>query len=92
MTTTQYLKPETVRGVVFNLGGKVFTVVFHKADGTERVLNGRRGVRKHLRGGESTISERPHLVGVYDYGARDYRCFDDRRVLELRAGGEVVRP
>ena len=82
---------ETVRQVVYHLGGRIFTVIFQKQNGEERTMNARRGVHKHLAGGRSTIREQDHLIGCFDIQKKAYRCFDDRRVLELRARGEIIR-
>lgn len=71
------------------VGGAFFTVHFQKKDGTWRTLNGRLGVKKHLRGGERTIGD--HLVGVWDCVARDYRCFDLSRVAWVKCWGVTVK-
>lgn len=65
-----------------------FTVIFEKADGTYRQMTGRRDVRKHLKGGKSTIAHKKNLQSVYDTGAKGYRCFDTAKVLVIR--GENV--
>ena len=86
----QYINSEKVRRIVYSLGGRTFTVIFHKENGETRKLNGRRGVTKHLRGGHSTVAEQPHLISCFDLKKRAYRCFNHNRVLELRANREVV--
>ena len=70
--------------------GKMFTVVFEKADGSIRVMNGRTGVVKHLAGGKSTVAGKKDLfAGVFDVHAKGYRCFNIGRVLEVRHHGKV---
>jgi hypothetical protein len=53
--------------------GKIFTVTFTKKDGTERVLNGRLGVTKHLRGGTNKL-DADKFITVYDMQAKGYRA------------------
>lgn len=80
------LKPSLVRSLLKMVKpGKFFTVRFIKADGQERVMNCRQGVKKYLKGGQSSISQKKNLVPVFDVKVGDYRCFDINRVLELRA-------
>jgi len=66
-----------------------FTVNFIKADDSTRRMVCKRGVTKHLKGGESTIADKENLVGVYEVN-NDYRCFDKNRVLSLHGGGMLV--
>jgi hypothetical protein len=70
--------------------GQMFTVTFEKQDGTTRKMNCRRGVTSHLQGGESTIADKEHLVGVYEMAKVGYRCFDNRRVFSMHGGGLIV--
>jgi len=65
----------------------MFTVIFEKKDGTLREMTGRRDVRKHLKGGESTIKDHKNLQSIYDTGASDYRCFDTNKVLSIKGEG-----
>lgn len=67
--------------------GQIFSVTFRKKDNSIRTLVGRKGVKKHLRGGESKIKKHENLVSVYDLQAKGYRSFDVNRVISLRAGG-----
>jgi hypothetical protein len=89
-TNTLSRKAKIVKSIVNDTNGKFFQVVFTKKDGSERVLNGRTGVRKHLKGGQSTISANPSLVSVYDVQAQGYRCFDADRVISLKVDGVDV--
>jgi hypothetical protein len=73
------------------VGGKIFTVKFKKKDGTIRTLNGRLGVKKHLRGGKIRFnaSEKNNVI-VYDLKNKGYRSFNLSRLNYLKCGGEVV--
>jgi hypothetical protein len=67
--------------------GKMFSVTFIKKDDTERTFSGVRfGVKKHLRGGVSTIAGKADLVGVWGKD-ESYKCFSNERVLSIRASG-----
>ncbi len=51
----------------------------------------RTGVKKGLKGGESTIKHCPDLISVNLTNGRGYRCFSAFNVLEIRAGGAVIK-
>ena len=69
--------------------GRIFTVVFTKKDGSERVLNGRLGVAKYLAGGKKTTGE--EYLTVYDLKTGGYRSVNKSTIKEVRFGGEVVK-
>jgi len=75
-----------LRDFMFKQVGKFVTIDFVKNDGTDRMLNGRLGVRKHLKGGDSTLADadKPYLV-VYDMKAKGYRAVNLETVKEVRA-------
>lgn len=62
-------------------GGKIFTVKFLKKDGSERVMNCRLGVVKHLKGGEKTLT--PNYICVYDMQAQGYRSINPDTVISV---------
>jgi len=91
--TMTYLKPHTVRQILNTTkNGKIFTVVFMKLNGDLRAMNCRRGVRKYLKGGKSTIAGNPNLISVFDTLKKDYRCIDITRVLSISANGAHTEP
>ena len=51
---------------------KFFSIEFVKADGSLRILNGRLGVKKHLKGGRDCNDVNKYIT-VYDVGSRGYR-------------------
>ena len=77
----------TARKIIANEGGKFFKAKFVKKDNTIRVMNCRRGVTKHLKGGKSTIAGKDNLVSVYDMQAEGYRSINLDTLLELDADG-----
>jgi len=69
-------------------------VSFHivKKNGEERVLVGKLGVTKHLKGGESTTAHLPYLLTVFDMNKKAYRNVDLNRVKALKIDGITYRP
>jgi hypothetical protein len=70
------------------IGGKFFTIEFVKANGHVRVLNGRLGVTKHLKGGFAKGKE--NYIIVYDVKAKGYRSVNKNTILRVSCGGVLV--
>ncbi|UNA05459.1 hypothetical protein [Klebsiella phage vB_KvaP_F5M1D] len=51
----------------------------------------RTGVKKDLKGGASTIAHHDDLISVNLTNGKGYRCFSAYNVLEIRAGGTVIK-
>lgn len=66
--------------------GKFVTVTFIKKDGTERVLNGRLGVKKHLKGGVSTLDP-AKFVTIYDIQNKGYRAVNRETITSVKIDG-----
>lgn len=68
-----------------------FTIKFvKKSTGEIRTLNGRKGVKKYLKGtGKNTNPK--HIRTVWDRSKREYRSFDVRNLIEVRCLNEVVQ-
>lgn len=75
--------------IIAKTAGKFFTVTFTKKDGSERVLNGRINVSKHLKGGDRKVSE-DYLV-VYDIKNGGYRSVNKNTIKSVKFKGEVYR-
>lgn len=75
-----------LHGFLAKQAGKFVTVEFTKLDGSNRMLNGRLGVRKHLRGGTNTVMapDRPYLT-VFDVKRKGYRAVNLSTVSKVRA-------
>lgn len=85
---------ENITPAEFNafVGGSIFTATFVKKDGSVRVMNCRRQVKKHLKGGEMTWQpERRGYVSVYDLQSEGYRVINLETLIELKANGKVIR-
>jgi hypothetical protein len=70
--------------------GEFFTVTFSKrTDGTIRVLNGRLGVRRHLKGGNLPYdAAEKELLPVYDTKNAGYRMINLRSIISAKVGGK----
>ena len=63
-----------------------FSIEFIKSDGSKRVLNGRLGVTKHLKGGTDCNDMFKHLT-VFDVQKQGYRNVDLASVEAVNAHG-----
>jgi len=75
-------KSETLKSV--SKGGRIFSVVFTKKDGSQRKMVCRKGVVKHLRGGKSTTKHIKSLVTVYDTQAKGYRSINLKTLTQVK--------
>jgi len=80
-------KRAAIRDLIFNAEakGKFFSVLFVKKDGTLRRMTCLTGVKKHLKGGVSTIAHKPNLLGVWDNGKKLYRSVNLDTTISVRA-------
>lgn len=69
------------------VGGKFFTVEFTKTDGSNRILSGRVGVKKYLKGGNTryNASEKGNVV-LYDMKEKSYKSFKLANLKALKCG------
>lgn len=82
----RFLNPSMVKTFLESAGNKIFTVTFEKKDGSVRVLNGRRGVHKNLKGGTPS-PKKEGVITVFDLRVNDYRSVSLNRVIEARTCG-----
>ena len=68
-------------------GGKIFSVVFIKKDGSTRRMLARLGVTKHLKGGECTLSREQYII-AFDMVKKAYRAINRDTIISLTAMGE----
>ena len=69
--------------------GRFFTVTFIKKDGSERTLNGRVGVTKHLKGGVSRAGDQ--YITVYDVQNGGYRSVNKDTIKQIKFGKEIYK-
>ena len=74
--------------LINSLGSEFFTVTFTKKNGDVRVMNCRKNVTKHLRGGASTTAHIDNLITVYDVKANGYRNINVNTITEVKANGK----
>jgi hypothetical protein len=79
-----------MKSILSLTGGRFFTVIFRKRDGSIRRMNCRTGVTRYVKGtGLPRNSE--HLLTVYDVQVKGYRSIPVDRVVAIRyAGAEIV--
>lgn len=63
--------------------GKMVTVSFIKKDGSLRVLNGRLGVKKYLKGGKINTNTEEY-INIYDVKNQGYRSINRSTIVALR--------
>ena len=70
-------------------GSEIFTVEFIKKDGSRRIMNCRKGVKKHLAGGELKYNaiER-NLLPVFDMQKKAYRMINIETLQKLKTKGK----
>ena len=71
------------------LGG--FQVLYEVVTENFMEMTCRTGVKKDLKGGASTIAHHDDLISVNRTNGKGYRCFSAYNVLEIRAGGTVIK-
>jgi hypothetical protein len=82
----------TIAAIIYNNNGRFLTVKFTKANGKERVLNGRLYVSKYLQGSEDPqqADNRDHVT-IWEGKTGGYRSVRVSAISELRAEGLNLR-
>ena len=68
---------------ILNSKGRIFTVSFIKKDGSIRVLNGRLGVKKYLKNGDSTLNPNEYIT-IYDLKNKGYREVNISTIINIK--------
>jgi hypothetical protein len=94
-------KVKTVASIITAEEGKTVTVTFRRRTddpktgakkGDLRVLNGRLGVKKHLKGGTLKYNPKDYdLLTIFDMQKGDYRCISLDSVQEVIASGVTFK-
>lgn len=74
-------------------GGRFFTVVYRKKDGTIRRMNCRTGVKRYVKGADvpsGHVSKRDDKLVVFDVKIGDYRTINRDSVIAIRYGKAEV--
>ena len=81
-----------VQEVIKENKGKFFSAVFTKSDNTERMIHGRTGVKKYLRGGVNKVQKLSNaLLTLWDRKAEDYRSLNIKTMSTLTLRGVKYR-
>jgi hypothetical protein len=75
----------------FVKNNKIFTATFIKKDGTVRVMNCRRGVKKGVTGaGMNYDPYEKNLLPVYDMQKGGFRMININTITELKGNGQTI--
>ena len=74
--------------LILDSDGRFVTVEFVKKDGTVRTLTGRMGVKKHLKGGVSTLDPNQYIT-IFDVRKLAYRAVNRSTILSVSINGGV---
>lgn len=85
-----YIPMQIVKNKVFATKGKFFTVVFRKADGSQRKMCAQLGVRKGLTGAGLRSPDPENIVRVYDRKVKSYRSINLNKVEYFQCGENVL--
>lgn len=77
---------KTLASLIEKSNGKMLTVTFVKQNGTERVLNGRLGVRKYIKG-SSLKKNSTEYITIYDVQNKGYRSINRDTIVAVRCDG-----
>lgn len=72
--------------IIESSNGKFVSVTFIKKDGSTRVLVGRLGVKKYLKGGESTLDADKYIT-IFDTQNGGYRAINRDTIQSVRIDG-----
>ena len=81
------ISPYKLETFIKSLKGEIFTVKFVKKDGTERVMNCRRGVSKGVKGTGNPLSIKTSVLRVFDMKKGAFRTINLKTVEWIKAGG-----
>jgi len=78
-----------INNLIDNSNGKILTVEFVKQDGSVRRLNGRVGVRKHLKqtGELNNTIDRSKYIIMYDLKKNGYRSVNRETIRSVTMDG-----
>lgn len=80
---TMIIRESKIRNAIRKTNGRFFSVRFIKANGESRKMVARLGVKRYLKGGESTTAHKDNLITVFDVQKREYRNINLTTVYEM---------
>ena len=87
---TIQITKEEAKKLIFDTKGRMFTVLFIKKDGSERIMNARLGVKKHLKGGELRYNPNDfNMITVFDVKAGGYRMISINTLKKIKFANKV---
>jgi hypothetical protein len=81
---------EKLYKLMLDQNGRFFSVVFRKKDGSLRIMNGRLGVKKYLRGGVNKVSryDTPYIT-VFECISLGYRTANLQTITKVMANNTI---
>ena len=67
---------------------KFMTIKFTKKDGTQRTINGRLNVTKHLAGGKRTLDD--SFIIIYSMADKGYRAVNKDTIKSVKIDGVTI--
>ena len=91
--STMQITKQQAASLISRNRGKIFTVTFVKrTTGETRVLNGRQGVTKHLKGGPAAYNfSEKKLLPVFDLQLGAYRSIPVEGIEEVKIMGKTFQ-
>ena len=85
---------DEAKQLIFETNGRIFSATFIKKDGSERKMQCRLNVQKHLKGGVSTTSHIPNLITVFEMVMGEdkprFRNINVDTLLTLKVNGDEL--
>lgn len=88
------MNTQLLKQAINKTNSTLFTVRFIKADGTERTMYCKTGVKRHLskRPDKRVLQHtNPNIVRVYDCESKSYKSFRLSSVFEFRSGNIILK-
>jgi hypothetical protein len=86
----KYVNKVEAERILRGTNGKIFTCLYVKRDGAERLMNCRLGVRKYLKGGELPYDARSRgLLPVFDMKKGAYRIINLNTIKYFKLGSDI---
>ena len=89
MTEQKVIQSKDLAEIIDTIkNGQIFTATFIKKNGDTRVMNCRKGVAKHVTGGELAFNPKEKgLIGVYDLVKKGYRFINRETLTGIKYKG-----
>ena len=77
-----------IKELFLSTNGKIFSVVFKKSNGEITNMNCTTNIASHLAGGNSTLTDYPHLFVCWSLDRKGVRSVNLHNVVSAKLGGK----